>query len=133
MNFQKITIIVAVLLLVIILIFIGINISRANSNVQWPPLVADCPDYWVDTSGNGQSCINKLSLGTCNLPDASGNFPPNDFTISPYVGSQGTCSKYKWANKCGVTWDGITSGISNPCVEGSSQTKLSPLSLLASK
>ena len=38
-----------------------------------------------------------------------------DFTTSSFTGSDGLCSKYNWANNCGVTWDGITYGVKNPC------------------
>ena len=38
-----------------------------------------------------------------------------DFTLAPYNGSDSGCQKYKWATSCGVTWDGITSGVINPC------------------
>ena len=32
-----------------------------------------------------------------------------------FTGSNGTCAKYSWANKCDVSWDGITYGVENPC------------------
>jgi hypothetical protein len=38
-----------------------------------------------------------------------------NFNQAPFSGSNGSCSKYNWATSCKVTWDGITSGISNPC------------------
>ena len=38
-----------------------------------------------------------------------------NFNNAPYTGDNGTCNKYIWAKKCGVTWDGITYGVENPC------------------
>ena len=38
-----------------------------------------------------------------------------NFNQQPFTGDNGSCSKYRWATGCGVTWDGITSGVKNPC------------------
>jgi len=120
-SFQKIVFFIAIILLIIALISIAISLQNSKSNAEWPPLVGDCPDYWVDISGNGAMCINSHSLGTCNLPTTE-NKNPKDFTENLFMGSNGTCAKYLWAKNCGVTWDGITSGISNPCNSETTET-----------
>ena len=38
-----------------------------------------------------------------------------NFNNAPYTGTTGACAKYNWANNCGVSWDGITYGVNNPC------------------
>ena len=39
---------------------------------EWPPMVPDCPDYWlIDGSGKDSNCINIKDLGTC--PPKSGD------------------------------------------------------------
>jgi hypothetical protein len=114
MIFQKIILIVAVITLIIILVVIGLSLSNANTENAWPPIVGECPDYWVDMSGNGEACFNTHSLGTCNIP-SEGNPNTMDFNKSPFTGENGECSKYNWANSCKITWDGITSGVKNPC------------------
>jgi hypothetical protein len=38
-----------------------------------------------------------------------------------YSGEDGLCNKYNWANTCGVTWDGITYGVKNPCDKSSEE------------
>ena len=119
MSFQKIVLILAVVLLLLTLVIMGIALHQAKSEQTWPPLTGDCPDYWVDLSGNGGECVNTHSLGTCNLP-SPGNKNAMDFSVAPFTGSKGTCAKYTWAQGCGVTWDGITSGVSNPCIDNSS-------------
>lgn len=107
-SFQKIVLIVAVVILILLLIFIGIALKSSKSNQTWPPVTGDCPDYWVDTSGNGGNCINVKNLGTCKSN--------MDFSGPAFTGTNGNCSKYKWASNCNVTWDGITYGlINNPC------------------
>lgn len=82
---------------------------KKQSKTVWPPLVGECPDYWLDLSANGSKCINTKNLGTCP------NNKTMDFTLAPYNGSDSGCQKYKWATSCGLTWDGITSGVINPC------------------
>ena len=116
MSFQKVVLTVATVALIIILVVIGVVLSKASYEESWPPVVGDCPDYWVDMSGNGEACFNSHSLGRCNIPE-KGDKKNNtmNFNQSPFTDSNGTCSKYKWATACKVTWDGITSGVQNPC------------------
>ena len=121
MNFQKMVISVAIGILIIMLVIIGMALSKASYEDTWPPIVGDCPDYWVDMSGNGESCLNSHSLGRCNVPTEGENGTMN-FNQSPFTGDNGTCSKYNWATGCKVTWDGITSGISNPCDTSTTDT-----------
>ena len=114
MVFQKIVLSIAIGILIIMLVIIGMTLSKASYEETWPPIVGDCPDYWVDMSGNGEACFNSHSLGRCNVPK-KGEQGTMNFNQSPFTGDNGTCSKYKWATDCKVTWDGITSGIQNPC------------------
>jgi hypothetical protein len=80
----------------------------------WPPVIGDCPDYWVDLKGTGEACYNAKSLGKCNLP-GTGEQNTMNFNVSPFNSDSTNCSKYTWATRCGVTWDGITYGVDNPC------------------
>ena len=49
MSFQKITIIIAAIILIIALVIVGLSLSgKGSSDTQWPPIIGDCPDYWVD-------------------------------------------------------------------------------------
>lgn len=115
MNFQSTVLLIAILLLIVCLVLIGIALAKTKNTQQWPPLVAKCPDYWLDASNNGAQCINVKDLGTCNASVPAGNHLQMNFTVAPYVGQNAACAKYKWANGCGLTWDGITSGVANPC------------------
>jgi hypothetical protein len=111
-SFQGIVIILAIILLIIILILIGLLMAKSKNTEQWPPLIGACPDYWVDTSGNGANCVNVKNLGKCIIA----NDPETmDFSTSEYTGDQGLCNKYTWATGCDVSWDGITYGVPNPC------------------
>ena len=106
-GFQKIVLISAIIILLVALIFIGTAISYAQDD-QWPPIVPQCPDYWqADGSGNNTTCTNVMNLGTCNSV--------MNFNNAPFTGDSGACAKYNWATNCGITWDGITYGVNNPC------------------
>jgi hypothetical protein len=115
MAFQKTVLIIATVLLIVILVVVGILLSKTSETDNWPPIVGDCPDFWVDMSGNGEACYNSHSLGNCNKPVKGINPNTMNFNEPPFNGENGDCSKYKWANTCKVTWDGITSGVKNPC------------------
>ena len=113
-GFQKFVLFSAIVVLIIALVFIGIALSQSKNN-QWPPIVPDCPDYWIfDGSGNNVRCINQKDLGTCPPKPGEKHLSMN-FSIPAFQGSNGLCSKYNWAKKCGLSWDGITYGVSNPC------------------
>jgi hypothetical protein len=114
MYFQKTVLIIATILLIITLVVIGVTLSKTIENENWPPVVGECPDFWVDMSGNGEACFNTHSLGKCNIP---GEGKPNtkNFNQAPFTGTNGVCSKFNWARTCQVTWDGINSGVKNPC------------------
>ena len=114
-GFQKFVLFSAIIILIISLILIGISLSYAKNKQTWPPISSKCPDYWVsDGSGNSATCINVKDLGTC--PPLSGTkHLTMDFNKGAFAGSQGTCNKYNFCTKCGLSWDGITYGVSNPC------------------
>ena len=116
-SFQKIILLVAVIVLIITLVFIGITLSYSKSSQVWPPMVPECPDYWtVDASS---ICINTKDLGTCS-PKSGEEHLTMDFNTSTFTGSNGLCAKYSWAKRCGLSWDGITYGVNNPCSQTSS-------------
>jgi hypothetical protein len=113
-NFQKFILFFAVFILIITFISIGLAIHNSKI-ISWPPIVPSCPDYWlIDGSGNNTKCINSKDLGTCQ-PSSGDRHLIMDFNDAPYVGSNGNCAKYTWANNCNLSWDGINYGVSNPC------------------
>lgn len=115
MTFQKTVLIIAAILLVIILIIIAYSLSYAAATATWPPMISACPDYWEDINGKGEACFNSLNLGRCNVPTQNNKNTMN-FNVAPFNTNTGLCSKYKWAKSCNITWDGITSGVPNPCI-----------------
>ena len=115
-GFQKIILVIMFILLLVVLVLVGITLYKRNVNKSWPPNIGDCPDYWIDMSGNGSQCVNVKDLGTCNGSVEQGQHLTMDFSVAPYIGSNGSCEKYNWANNCGIAWDGITYGVPNPCI-----------------
>tara|TARA_B100001093_G_C26168370_1_gene734652 strand:+ start:81 stop:419 length:339 start_codon:yes stop_codon:yes gene_type:complete len=111
MNFQKSVIVSACILLIISLSIIGYLLYKNKSEKKYPPVLADCPDYWLSDSSNSQLCYNDYKLGNC--------LGSVDFSQSKYQGDDGGCEKAKWANGCNVTWTGITS---NPNICGTQST-----------
>jgi hypothetical protein len=108
-GFQKTVLITALVILLIVLLVIGIVLLAAKANAVWPPLVPNCPDWWIsDGSGNASKCLNPKNLGTCDVKSMS-------FSGPVYTGDNGACAKATWANKCKVAWDGITYGVTDPC------------------
>jgi hypothetical protein len=108
-GFQRTVMSVSVLLLILSLILIGIALYRQKySDITFPPVVADCPDYWKNTSTDEQiKCKNVKNLGTCP--------GEKDFSTFDFTGSSGLCAKKKWAKDCGIVWDGITNN-TDDCV-----------------
>jgi hypothetical protein len=98
MTFQKTVLVVSTTLLVLSLITIAVLLNKAKDNLQWPPMISECPDYWKVTDID--RCQNTMNLGTC------GNNA--DFSSSEWQGKSGLKKKYDWAKGCGLTWDGIT-------------------------
>ena len=115
MNFQSIVMMVATVILIFALATIGVALSNLNSDIKYPPVIADCPDYWsiskkeADPNNPSQApefiCNNDKKLGHddsvvgCDTFDSSNNI---------YKGIGGLCAKNQWADKCDITWDGVT-------------------------
>ena len=92
----------AIIILIISLCFIGLALYRQKYNSDYPPVFPNCPDYWIDTLGNGSSCTNPQSLGNATCAKTM------DFTSGQWAGQNGKCNKYQWAKTCNLSWDGIS-------------------------
>jgi len=109
-NFQSTVLIIAVILLSIFLIMIGISLYRNKHTYQYPPVVANCPDYWLDESnGTSIKCSNSKNLGKKGCPKTF------DFSAPFWSSDKGLCMKKNIANRCELTWDGVTNNSSTVC------------------
>ena len=111
-SYQHVVIVIAGVLLVITLIIVAITIRPGIGNVQWPPEVGDCPDYFL-LSGGGGSGVG--SGGTCSNVKGLGNKGSgcNSYATTPLPKKHSAqdaelMKRCKWAQQCGLTWDGIT-------------------------
>jgi hypothetical protein len=109
-NFQKIVITIAIIMFIVLMCFIAIVLYKGKYDVRFPPIVSQCPDYWIDQQNgsvnidgtNKQKCVNTQNLGNLSCSKEM------DFTGDHWQGPSGSCNKYKWAKSCDLTWDGIT-------------------------
>lgn len=100
MSFQQIVLIIAGVLLVVFLIMIAFSISGVRSKLVYPPEQAECPDYWKVVGVNKCENVKGLGNGTCSNV--------MDFNGAQYQGASGLKEKQKWAQQCGLVWDGVT-------------------------
>tara|TARA_B100001093_G_C26239267_1_gene763634 strand:- start:186 stop:506 length:321 start_codon:yes stop_codon:yes gene_type:complete len=97
MNFQKIVITIAVILLILSLAFIGTAINSEKKNIVYPPVIAECPDYWKHDIENNK-CINENNLGNAEI---------NEFDLN-IVNKLPLCDKFKLSKQLKIFWDGIS-------------------------
>ncbi len=132
MKFYKNAIIIACIVLLIILAIIASILLFSKNKKQFPPVVSDCPDYWIDAeylksdhgkkyltepilidavnmAQNKTDCINFKKIGTCTNNASQLIMDPTTFEGADgiYEGSK-MCAQFRWASNCDLTWDGIT-------------------------
>ncbi len=112
MTFQSTVMTISVVILIISLTFIGLALYRQKYKSDYPPVIANCPDYWSDNSetGNGSKCNldPNITLGNLSQHCVPQNNNGIDFSTAYYSGADGLCNKAKWAKGCNLTWDGIS-------------------------
>ena len=92
-----IVVIIAIVILILMLSFIGYALYSHRFQRKFPPVTAECPDFWV---AKNNECINPKNLGKCK--------DSKSFNSKTYQGNGGDCAKSQWANNCGLSWQGIT-------------------------
>ena len=112
-EFKFAILLVAIIALIIGLTSVAVLLSKGDIKSEWPPFISKCPDeyeYNIATDTTPSTCtprydsmkVNKISnvlTGT-----SCDEFYPSD---SLFDGVQGNCNKKKWADDCGVSWDGV--------------------------
>ena len=105
-GYYKIVSIIALVILVICLVLVGIALSKASTESNFPPHVSDCPDFYVNNGDGTCSDLKGMaSVATCKTFDYLSDASYNNPGMGP---TSGICLKKKWADGCGVNWDGIT-------------------------
>jgi hypothetical protein len=103
MIFQNIILLVASIILVVSLVIIGVLINKRQSDVSYPPIVSECPDYFEVIGKN--KCKNTHKLGRCKENGKIKNI--YDFNTADFIGPSGKKNKCRLANFCNLSWDGI--------------------------
>lgn len=110
--------IIAVITLILILTVVGVSISSSETETVWPPMQTKCPELYTL---NGTDCkidnTKFAAYGSSSNNDGSaGRYPKIgdkascvsvDTSHADFTGIDGDCNKYKWAQNCNVSWDGI--------------------------
>lgn len=110
-TFNRIVIVVALCFLLGMLVLVGYLVNNSKYNAKWPPVIGECPDYWeVEKGEDGKyRCIvneRNTNVGRCN--QASYNTFISGLSENDLKGISGLRKKSKWANDCGIMWDGVT-------------------------
>jgi len=88
---------------------------KQNLTHVYPPIEQTCPDFYSLNTATNKCEANQVwgfqSGQTYTSTRTTLNCPSVEFT-GANVGGMGAkstlCTKKKWAEDCGVTWDGIT-------------------------
>ena len=118
-KFQNVVMTVAIILLIFCMAAIGAIMYYDEKDVAYPPVIANCPDYWREKRRpNGTNvCVPNEDIVFPQIA-GEGCLPKDgiDFSTPEYTGRAGNCQKKLWAEKCGFSWDGLTQPPSrNPC------------------
>lgn len=122
-EFKFTVTIIAVITLILLLTIVGVSLSSSETKKVWPPMQTKCPELYTLSTDPGKENIceidNSVYSGYGSSPTGNGTnsrYPKigdNDTckelnTVdSAFTGIDGDCNKYKWAQNCGVSWDGI--------------------------
>lgn len=98
MTFQKTVFMIAVVLFILIMTVVGVLMTKTTAEMEFPPEIGSCPDYWELTDVDGEVCSNVKELGTCNESNIN-------FKKEIYKSRKQKCN---WAKGCNIEWDGIT-------------------------
>jgi hypothetical protein len=113
MGFYRSLLIGTLVSLIIVLAIMGVILSNSSKDVPFPPQFGMCPDYYTISSDN-KCKINSNIYSNVNADCMNKSFDDTKYTMPGTGPLSGLCEKKKWANTCGVSWDGITNN-SNIC------------------
>lgn len=110
MEFYKTSFMIMMVVLILSLAIMGVALHTSKGDVNFPPNISKCPDYYVyDPTTKTCNDVKQLSTdgsyqGTdCTNPD----FNVDKFKAKGTGPQSGICKKKRWAENCNVPWDGI--------------------------
>ena len=116
MNFYKLISLIALVILIVSLASIGAALQYTSSKVGFPPHISDCPDYYVKNSDTGNCEGADGLLSSTDTDCLNVDFSDASYNVPGTGRHSGICKKKKWAQSCGVNWDGVTN-VSSVCYE----------------
>lgn len=109
-NFNSLVLKIAIVILIILLIVIGLTMYYSAVNAKFPPVIAECPDYWnvLRDENNKIICKNVLKINPNSVSeiDSCNKIDPVNFKGT--TNDETVCNRFNWATNCNVIWDGIT-------------------------
>jgi len=119
---KQLSIVLLVTFIVLVLVYYGYQFYKwkeERENLQWPPEITECPDYWLSVGKH--KCKNVYNLGKCPTKhgeqELQGEF---DFRSHLNISSNDTAElnklmyttdalkkKCKWAKSCDASWEGV--------------------------
>ncbi len=124
-EFNTMVLNIAIIVFIITLVVVGIILYYSIRNSSFPPFETKCPTYYV-LDASGTDCVFNTSAyeGVSSQKYPSLAQPPSDesctkvsvnkFYQSGFDKDEILCAKNRWAQQCGVFWDGVTNN-SNAC------------------
>lgn len=117
--FHFVVLSISAIVLIIVLIYLGISLKNAKKNEIFPPTQNTCPDGWtfndigmcqMPTTGNNGNITAVNATSNSNLVKTNGvwGIMPESTDWVSKTGKTAVCAKKAWANKYGVTWDGVS-------------------------
>jgi hypothetical protein len=111
MIFYKNIFISAILSAIILLVIVGFIIYKYKDQEVYPPIVSDCPDYY-NLNDKGK-CVNTGVWEITNTTECDFiDFSNNSYRAAGTDRTSGLCAKKKMAQKCKISWDGVTNNSS---------------------
>lgn len=108
-SFNSLVLMIASIILIILLIVIGIIMYYSAKNADFPPVIAECPDYWnVTKEDNKTICKNVLKVNPHSVSDMDSCNKIDPINFKGPTDKETVCNQFKWAKGCGVIWDGVT-------------------------
>lgn len=111
MGFYKTSFMIMMVVLILSLAIMGVALHTSKGDVNFPPNISKCPDYYVyNPTTNKCEDVKQLSTGGSKDGTSCTNADFNqDIYKAKGTGPQsGICKKKRWAKHCNVPWDGIT-------------------------
>tara|TARA_B100001029_G_C14975471_1_gene402788 strand:+ start:427 stop:783 length:357 start_codon:yes stop_codon:yes gene_type:complete len=110
--FQNNVVRIATIIFIFFMALTSLMLLLAKQNQKFPPMYPTCPDYYILQDDGGPKCMDDKLLAGSNQnggtpPMSCGKLNLNHPSYKGWGDAQ-IKAKRKWAQDCGVTWDGLT-------------------------